>query len=69
MSNSFVTPWTIACQSPLSMAFPRQGYWSGLPSPPGDLRDPEIEPKSPELAGGFFTTESPGKPISYQHAN
>ena len=29
--------------------------------PPGDLPDPEIEPKSPALAGEFFTTESPGK--------
>ena len=30
---------------------------------PGDLPDPEIEPKSPALAGGFFTTESPRKPL------
>ena len=34
----FVTPWTLACQAPLSMGFPRQEYWSGLPFPsPGDL--------------------------------
>ena len=33
MSNSFVTPWTVARQSPPSMGFPRQGYWSGLPFP------------------------------------
>ena len=33
MSNSFVTLWTIACQLPLSMGFPRQEYWSGLPFP------------------------------------
>ena len=26
-----VTLWTIACQAPLSMGFPRQEYWSGLP--------------------------------------
>ena len=32
-------------------------------SPPGNLSDPEIEPVSPSLASGFFTTESPGKPI------
>ena len=31
MSNSFVTPWTIACQAPLSMGFPKQEYWRGLP--------------------------------------
>ena len=47
---------------PLSMGFPRQEYWSGLPFPsPGDLPDPGIDPVSPALAGGFFTTEPPGK--------
>ena len=30
----FVTPWTVACQAPLSMGFSRQEHWSGLPSPP-----------------------------------
>ena len=53
-------PWTIACQVPLSMGFPRQEYWSGLPFPtPGDLPDPGIKPMflmSPVLAGGFFST-------------
>jgi len=39
---------------------PRQEYWRGLPFPsPGDLPDPGIEPVSPALAGGFFTTEPP----------
>ena len=34
----FVTPWTVACQAPLSMEFRRQEYWCGLPFPtPGDL--------------------------------
>ena len=42
--------------------FPRQEYWSGLPSP-GGLPDPGIEPTAPALAGGFFTTEPPGKPF------
>ena len=43
----FVTPWTVTCQSSLSMGFPRQEYWSGLPCPPpGDLPDPGIEPAS-----------------------
>ena len=56
-------PWTIACQAPLSMAFSRQEYWSGLPFPsPGHLPEPGIEPASPALAAGFFTTEPPGKP-------
>ena len=49
-----------------SVEFPRQEYWSGLPFPsPGDLPDPEMEPESPvapALAGGFFTSEPPGKP-------
>ena len=45
----FVTPWTIAHQAPLSMGFPRQECWSGLPFPsPEDLPDPGIEPVSPE---------------------
>ena len=61
----FVTPWTVTCQAPLSMEFSRQQYWSGLPFPtPGDLPNRGIEPMSlasPGLAGGFFTTEPPGK--------
>ena len=46
---------------PLSMGFPRQEYWSGLPFPsPGDLPDPGIEPVSPGGKGGIFTTVPPG---------
>ena len=46
----------------LSMEFFRQEYWSGLLFPsPGNLPDPGIKPVSPTLAGGFFTTEPPGK--------
>ena len=42
------TPWTVACQTPLSMGFSRQEYWSGLPCPPpGDLPNPGIKPMSP----------------------
>ena len=59
MSKSFATPWTVACQVPLSMEFSMQECWSGAPFPsPGDLPDPGIETASPALAGGFFTTES-----------
>ena len=48
----FVTPWTIPQQASLSMGFPRQEYWSGLPCPPrGVLPDPGNERKSPALAG------------------
>ena len=43
----FVTLWTVALQALLSMGFPRQEYWSGLPCPPpGDLPDPGIKPAS-----------------------
>ena len=41
----FATPWTVTCQTPLSMGFSRQEYWRGLPCPsPGHLPDPGIEP-------------------------
>ena len=56
----------VAHQAPLSMEFSKQEYWSRLLLPsPGDLPDPGMEPASPAspvLAGGFFTTEPPGKP-------
>ena len=59
----FITLWTVTHQVPLSMGFPRQEYWSGLPLPsPGDLPDPGTEHMSLALAGGFFATELPGKP-------
>ena len=62
MSDSFVTPLTVAFQGPLSMGFPRQEYWSGLLLPPlGDLPNPGIKSASPALAGGFLTAEPPGK--------
>ena len=62
MLDSFETPWTIACQAPLSMRFPKQEYWSGLPFPfPGDLPNPGIKLTSPALEGRFFTTQPPGK--------
>ena len=60
MFDSFATPWTIALQTPLSMGFSRQEYWSGLPCPsPGDLPNPGLEVMSltsPALGGRFFTT-------------
>ena len=57
-------PWTIVCQAPLSVGFFRQEYWSGLPFPsPGGLPNPGMKLTSPALAGGFFTTELPGKPV------
>ena len=53
-------------QAPLSMGFPRQEYWSGLPCPPpGDLPDPGIEPTfltTPSLADRLFASSTTGKP-------
>ena len=60
--DSFVTLRNVLCQAPLSMGFSRQEYWSGLPFPsPQNLPKQEIEPTSPALTGGFFTTVPPGK--------
>ena len=57
-----MTPWTVAHQAVLSMKFPGEEYWSGLPGPPpGDLPYSGIEPTSlvsPALAGGFLTTSA-----------
>ena len=47
-SPTLATPLTVACQTPLSVGFPRQEYWRGLPFPsPGHLPDPGIKPRSP----------------------
>ena len=60
--HCLATPWTVACQAPLSMGLSRQEYWSGLPSPSlGDLPDPGIEPMSltsSALTCRFFTTSA-----------
>ena len=62
-----LTPWTVACQAPRFLGFPRQEYWSGLLFPSaGDLHDPGIEFESPALAGRFITAELQGMPTS-QH--
>ena len=60
VSNSFVTPWTVPCQAPLSIGFPRQEYWSGLPFPsPRDFPNPGIKPSSPASQGDSL-------PLSHQ---
>ena len=60
--NSFQTH-TIAHQSPQSMGFPRQEYWSGVPwPPPGDLPDPGIQPRCPALKADSLPSEPPEKP-------
>ena len=59
----FVTPWTVACQTPPSMGFSREEYWSGLPFPsPGDLPDSRIKLRSPALQANSLLSEPPGKP-------
>ena len=66
MSNSSATLWTVAHQAPLSMGFPRQEYWSGLSfASPTDLPNPGTESAFPAMAGGFLTTEPPGKPYTW----
>ena len=63
----FATLWTIAHQTPLSMGFSRQEYWSELPfPPPRHLPDRGIEPASLmflALAGRFFTTNTHQSPL------
>ena len=60
----FMALCPVACQAPLSMEFSRQEYWSGLPfPPPGDLPNPEIEPRFPALQADSLPSEPQGKPI------
>ena len=59
----FVTPWTVACQVPMSMGFPRQEHWNGLPFPSlEDLPDPGIEPMSPALQVNSLALNHLGSP-------
>ena len=61
------TPWTVACQAPLSMGFPREEYWSRLPFPPPRGSFPPRDRIHVScvscIAGGFFIAEPLGKPI------
>ena len=67
----FATPWTVACQAPLSMGFSRQEYWSGLPFPsPGDLPNPGSNPhlsRLPHWQVGSLPLAPSGKPRTYVH--
>ena len=59
----FATPWTVACQAPLSTEFSRQEYWSGLSCPPpGDLPNPDIQPGSAALQADSLLFQPSGKP-------
>ena len=58
-----VTPWTVACQAPLSKGFSRQEYWTGLSFPsPEDLSDPEIGPGPPALQAESYLLSYEGSP-------
>ena len=64
MSDLFGIPWTIATRLLCPWGFSRKDYWSGLPCPPGDLPNPEIEPRSPTLQTDSLPFELLGKPMS-----
>ena len=56
------TPWTVACQAPLSMEFSRQEYWSGFSFPsPRNLPNPGIEPGSSTLQTNSLPSEPSGR--------
>ena len=62
VSNS-ETLWTVAHKAPLFLGFFKQEYWSGLPFPsPGDLPNPETEPRYLTLQADSLPAEPPGKP-------
>ena len=65
LTGSTAPPWTAAHQAPLSMGFPKQKFWSGLPfSSPGDLPDPGIEHGSPALQADSLPLNHLGSPSS-----
>ena len=67
VSNSFETPWTITCQAPLFMRFPRQECWGGLPCPsPGDLLDPGIKPGIKPTSPASPVLQADSFPLSHQ---
>ena len=64
VSDSFVAPWTLVCQAPLNMGFPRQAYWSKLPFPsPEDLSHLGTQPGSAALEVDFLLVSHLGSPI------
>ena len=67
---TLVTSWTVICQAPLSIGFPRQEYGSRLPHPsPGDLPDPGMEPRSPAFQVDSLPTEPLGKFLNWVSKN
>ena len=67
---TLVIPWTVAHQAPLSMVFPRQEYWSGLPFPsPGNFPNLGIEPRSATLQADSLLSEPPGSLYEWAQSN
>ena len=65
VSDSFETPWSVACQAPLSMRFPRYEYWNGLPFPSlGYVPNPGIEPTFPALHADSLLLSHLASPVS-----
>ena len=65
-----MTPWAVACHTPLSIEFSRQEYWSGLPFPSsGNLPNSGIKPGSPELKEDSLSSEPPDKTYKGQANN
>ena len=63
---TLANPWTVAYQTPLSMGFSRQEYWSGLPfTSPGDLPNPGIEPRTPALEADSQQLSYKGRPMQH----
>ena len=61
----FATLWTVACQAPQSMGFPRQEYWNGLPFPsPGIFLTQGWNSGPPALQVDSFPSEPPGIHVS-----
>ena len=65
MSDSFTTPWTVACQAPLSMRISQTRIleWVAIFFSRGSSL-PKNRTCVSCIAGGFFITESPGRPYS-----
>ena len=64
----FETPWTAACQAPLSMGFSRQEYWSGLPFPsPGHLLTQGSNPGLPHCRWILYHLSHQGSFLSFKN--
>ena len=65
----FATLWTVACQTPLSMRFSKQEYWSGLLCPPGNLPSSRIKPTNPALQADPLLLSHWGSPYPLPSVN